>query len=717
MKENKFSAIFLGTMALITLWVISTFVILATSQKKYGRDLIQYSENAHKTEKKIEAWRGKILDRNGNELAATRRSYDMSIQLKMYKADVKEHRNWILPNEINKIADVVSKVTKYDRDDLVKKLKNKNVYQVEIGKDGKNLSTDQKNEIEKLKNPGIHFTETTSRYYSDPYLGSMLLGYTSKDKENNIKGMNGIEKFEDKNLSGKEGKEIYITDKNGYKLPHTSTQIEKGVNPKDIKLTIDQHIQSVIEKEIKKGQEDNKAEWVTGVVTDAQSGEVLGAAASPGFNMETLEDIKLFNSPLANEQFEPGSVMKVFTWANAMDKNRYNPNQEYKSGEVKIGPHTIRDHTAGGWGMTTFDEAFYRSSNTGAIYITRGSGNSNEDGYNNMLSFFKKLGFGTKTGIEISDEQPGYLPKFTTESEVATATFGQNMMATPFQLLRGLSAISSNDHNVYNPRVVKEIIDSKTNKVQYKYNKSKNILIKNAVNDKTAKKMLELLRGNVSGSDKFKTGTNFKIDGYEVGVKTGSAQIADEISKYSTSDNLMLLSGLSVAPVDNPKINVYIAMKRPKSGGWNVPSIYKPIVQDVLSYLGTVKKSSNGLNEDVKEVKEINLPSLVNMTRDEAEEFLKQYGFKHLILGNGKTVKEQFPNNNDKIMTNETIILKTDDKILMPDMKGMSQRDVSNICSLLNIKVKFKGSGYVQEQSIKPNQEVKKNQRLDIELK
>lgn len=718
-KSTKFTIknVLLSLFALLGLWILVIFAQTAITQTRYNKNLITYAQQTHQVEKQIEAWRGKFYDRNGNELVSTRRSYDVTFQIKKYASDNESHRNWIEKSEVKDLAPKIAKILNYDAELLASKLNDHKSFQIEIGRKGKNLDVTTKNKLDALKSPGIHFTETTSRFYQDPLLGSMLFGYTNKDDDNKINGANGIEKYFNKELSGKDGVETYLVDKDGYKLPHSQTKTQKGENPKNVYLTIDQHIQSILEKEISSGQVRNNADWVLGVITDAKNNKVLGASASPGFNLETLNEIKLFNSPIANDAYEPGSVMKVFTWANAINKNKYNGEDKYLSGSIQVDNFQIKDHVAGGWGMTSYDEGFYRSSNVAAIKLTQQAGNNKKEGYEGYLNFLKKLGFGNKTGIEIADEQAGHIPDYTTDSEIATTTFGQNILVTPMQIMKALSVISSDDNGLYEPRIVEKINDAKTNQEVYKYDVNKIHVAKNVINAKTAQKVRDLMAKTVSSSDYNRTGTNFKLDDYNVGVKTGSAQIADEISKYSTADNLMLLSGLSIAPIDDPKINVYIAMKRPKSGQWDIPTMYRPIVKDVLAYLGTSQNNKKALNEDIKKVEDVHLPSLVNMTTEHAKEFLKSYGFKYIILGNGNHIFSQLPNDNDLVYTNQTVILNTSTKKILPDFTNLSEREVRNIAKLLNIKIKINGSGYVNYQSKPEKYELKKDEILELNLK
>lgn len=719
-KKNKnilnLKNVVLLIFVLLTGAIMFVFAQTAIVQTRYNKNLINYSNKTHQEEKNIEAWRGKILDRNGHELVSTRRSYDVVFQVKKYPSDNDVQVNWIKDEEKNDIATKVGKILNYDVNELKAKFNDKNVFQVEIGKKGKNLNLETKEKLDKLNNKGIHFTPTTTRFYQDPFLGSMLFGYTTKNDNNKVVGANGIEKYFDEQLSGKDGKETSLVDKDGSKLPHSKTHVEQPKTPNDIYLTIDQHIQSILEKEIDSGQKRNNANWVMGIITDAKTNKILGASASPGFNLDDLSGLKLFNSPIANDAYEPGSVMKVFTWANAIDKNRYNPNEKYNSGSIIVDNNVIKDHVEGGWGVTTYDQGFYRSSNVAAIKITQGSDTTKAKGYSGYLNFLKNLGFGSKTGVEIASEEQGNIPTYTSDTDVATTTFGQNILVTPMQIMKAMSVISSDDNGLYEPRIVEEIKDSKTQKSLYKYDINKIHIKSHVIKKQTADKMLDLLKNNVSGSDANKTGTNFKINNYDVGVKTGSAQIADDISKYSTSDNLMLLSGLSVAPVKNPKINVYIAMKRPRSGQWDIPTIYRPIVKDVLEYLGT-KTNDDVINKDIKKVQIVHLPSLINMKVSEAKKYLDSYGFKTLILGNGENVLDQLPNDNENVYTNQTIILNTSEKKILPDFSKLSLREVKNIAKILDLNIEIKGDGYVYYQSFKPKYELKDNEKLIIKLK
>ena len=563
-------------------------------------------------------------------------------------------------------------------DRIYELLNQKGLYQVELGPGGKGLSQIQKEQIEKLKLPGIDFISTNKRYYPNLDFASYTLGYVTTNENGEMVGEMGIEQYYNDKLTGTNGSLEYQTDANGYKLIDSSgspeIRIDK-IDGMDIYLTIDSNVQMIVERALNSYFESSKAASGGIIVADAKTGKVLGSASRPSFD-PNIKDIKNYMDPLVSTAFEPGSTMKTYTYMCALEKGTYKGDDTYMSGTMKIGEYTIKDWNNYGWGEVSYDYGYLKSSNIGIAnlvqkYITR----------DDLLAYFKKLGFGSKTGIELPSEVTGKI-SFKYDIEVATAGFGQGITTTPIQHIKALTSISNNGY-LLNPTIVEKIVDSNTGKTIYRNKTKKGTKVASI---ETVNKMKDLMYNVVNGEG---TGTSYHLDGYDIIGKTGTAEYVNAgNSSYTKGSYIKSFEGMY--PKDNPKYIFYIYLD--KASVNTMPDMIKSIVQDVETYYNITKINSNSVSS-------YTMPNFLNNNVDNVKNTLSLAGVKYEVIGDGTKVINQYPLSGT-IVNGRVFIITNSNNIGIPNMVGYSRKDAINLAKILNIEYNLEGNGYVNNYSV-----------------
>ena len=355
----------LGATILFIIFGLLFFVLLfrfvyiqATGEVK-GQHLAAKAAQQYSDSRTIEAKRGTIYDRNGEVIAEDRSSYSLiAILDKKMTLDPNEPNHVV---DIDKTASELSKHIDIKESDIRKILKNgkkEEKFQVEFGAAGRDITYETKNKIEKLKLPGITFTRELKRFYPNGIFASHVIGFTETEQTEENKtitvGKLGLEKSLNDVLTGTNGSFKFESDLWGYLLPNGKEQIKAAEDGKDVYLTIDRKIQILLEDAMNKVVEEYNPKKIIAIVADPKTGEVLAMGQRPTFDPETRAGIEnSWYNEAVETSFEPGSTMKIFTLAAAVQEGVFNPNEWFQSGTYVIDPKSkpIRDHNGGrGWG-------------------------------------------------------------------------------------------------------------------------------------------------------------------------------------------------------------------------------------------------------------------------------------------------------------------------------------------------------------------------------
>lgn len=513
----------------------------------------------------------------------------------------------------------------------------------------------------------------------------------------------GIEKEYDTILKGEDGFVTYQKDLKGYKIPDTNEIRNDAVQGKDIYLTIDSNIQFFIEQAINNSHKTYNWEWFTITIMDAKTGAILGTATSPSFD-PNKRNITRYLDVFCQTPYEPGSTMKTFTYMAAMENGVYNGDETYKSGVYVTKDGTqIGDWDRNGWGVISFDKGYALSSNVGVINII--------DRHMDSLmlrQYFKKLGFGKKTGIELSGERSGKLG-FKYETEIFNAGFGQGITTTPVQNVKALSPLT-NDGMLIEPYLVSKIVDSETGLVTLENNRTE---IERVASTQTVNKMIQLMDDTVNGYGN--TGSGYRIAGGELIGKTGTAQIASENGGgYLQGKEDIISSFAGIYPKSNPQVIIYASVAKPTGGSQKAISIpIKEIVNNISKYYGNKDTYDN----PVVTVSKYTVPSFINKKVDYAKTTLDSKGISYQVIGEGSKVIKQTPKANSDITSFDKVYLITNDaNIKIPNVVGLSSKVAGDLLSNLGVSVKYEGVGYVVGQSIPEGSDISNGLEITLNL-
>ena len=654
-----------------------------------GVSISKFIENRNTVEEVIVPERGTIYDVKGNILAQDVSSYTLIAYLDDGRTTNKDKPKHVVDKE--KTAKELAKYIDTDEEKILKIL-NKKAYQVEFGLGGKNLSQMQMEEIRDLNLPGIDFIKSTKRYYPNGDFASYLVGYT-KDKEMDdgktyMVGELGIEGRYNEELTGKSGYITYEKDGRGNRIANSNEYREEAIDGDDIYLTIDSNIQLFIENAVKSAQEKSNAEWIVMGIMDAKTGAILGYSSTPSYD-PNIRNLTNYMDPMVSYTYEPGSTMKTFSYMCAIDSGKYNGSDTFMSGSKtyvstkdKEDTVTIKDWNDGkGWGRISYDFGFAMSSNIGVANMMENVITKKE-----LKACYDNYGFGKKTGIVLNNELSGEID-FTYDIEAATAGYGQGIMVTPIQMLQGLTIISNNG-KMLKPYIVSKIVDT-NGKVILKGKKEEGDKV---VGDATIKKIKELLRSVIADDITKGTGYIYKMDGYDLIGKTGTASIFEK-GKYLTGGGNYIYSFAGLYPGDDPEIIIYMAVKKPKDS----TNYVAPAVKDVL--VSTSKYLS--ITEGSKKIKHIKIEDYSNKDVDEIKKELKNININTVILGNGNKIINQYPKKGIEVYENGLVVLLTNNcNKQMIDFSGMSYKEVKEILDLMGVEYELNGYGYAYSQNI-----------------
>ena len=700
-KNNiKYSKLFiLGSLLLFCL-MIGRVIQLGLSDNIDGINIQKLASSRTTRTDVIEAKRGSIYSSDNDILAQNVASYKLIAYLDKKRTTNKKKPQHVVDKEETALA--LAPILGMEKDEVLGYLNKENVYQTEFGTKGKGLNEITKKQIEDLNLPGLGFIESFKRYYPKGDFASYTIGYTKNNDDSTINGEMGIEKQYNEILKGEAGYTTYQKDLKGYRIANTPVITKDAVQGKDIYLTINSSIQFFIDQAINNSDRDYDWEWFTITVMDAKTGAILGTATSPSFD-PNKRDIQNYLDVFAQSPYEPGSTMKTFTYMAAMENNVYNGEETYKSGVYVTSDGTeIGDWNRSGWGYITFDKGYAMSSNVGVINII------NRHMSSVMLrQYFRRLGFGRKTGIELPNESKGKLD-FKYETEIYNAGFGQGITTTPIQNVKALTPLT-NDGMLLKPYLVSKIVDSETGEVILENKREE---IERVASTNTVQKMISLMDDCVNGIGN--TGSGYRIDGGELIGKTGTAQIANEYGGGYLSGQEDIISSFSgIYPKNDPQVIIYASVKRPSGGSQKpVSNAVKEIVSNISKYYGNEDTVDNSL--DIKSYK---LDNYVNKKLDSVKVNLDSKGIHYVVLGNGDKVIKQSPNRNDIITNTDTVFLITNDNnIGIPNFFGTSSKVAKDVLEKLGVKVNLEGVGYVMEQSVSPDTPITPGMEITLKL-
>ena len=693
-KVNRFTLLIVVFLFAI---IIAKLIYVAVSPTVDGIDLNTFALSRTTATKTISAKRGTIYDINAEVLAQDVRSYTVIAYLAESRTTTPDKPQHVVDKEMTaeKLAPLINMTEK----EILNILNREGYYQVELRPGGVNITELVKQQIDALELPGIDFIKGSKRDYPNGDFASHIIGYARKLDDEEINGELGIEAKYNTELKGTDGKITYQKDAYGYKIANTPEYEEPSEDGYDIYLTIDSNIQLYLENAIDE-LEKIGMEWATITVADANTGAIVASASSPSFN-PNIVNITNYNNPLTSYAYEPGSTMKIYSFMAAIEEGLYDGSASYSSGSIKVDQYTINDWNKKGWGTISYDTGFTYSSNVAAVNLAQ------KMGKDKLLEYYKKFGFGEKTGIELSNEYSGKV-SFTYNSEIASASFGQGITTTPIQNIQALTVLT-NGGIVLKPYIISKIVNPNTGEIVYEGRRTE---LGRAVSESTVEKMIDLLDQTVNSEDSAVTGHKYQTDAVRLIGKTGTAQYTLSNGKYSsgTYNNIRSFAGLF--PKEDPKYVIYLSIKKFSAPANQMGDIVKEVVESVAKYKNLNSKESS---KDESKIIEIN--NYLNSSVEETKKKLENSGLNVIVIGNGDKVIKQYPKKGITVLNGSKVFLVTNgETIIMPNMKNWTSSEAITFANLIQLSYNIDGYGYVIKTSINEGEEIDFSKTLEISL-
>lgn len=691
-----------------------------------------WEEQAKKTwstSQNLQQERGMVLDRDGKVLAADATAYTVALLPKRIAEIESKHPEWKITDKIvAKLHEVLgtsestlrSMAASKKDDGTLRDQREVRPNGWKVDKAIKDELSDFREELRKetgTTNVGFIFLEDTKRYYPNGSLVSHIIGYESKEGE----AILGLEKEMNDLLKGESGYIKYQKDGARTQLPNGEVEYKQPIDGSDVTLTIDTDIQFYMYEALRQAYEEYHPISITAIAADPKTMEILGMVNMPDFNpneyWEYSQNQAAFRNNAVQSLYEPGSTFKIVTLAAAVEEGLFNPNEMYMSGSIKYTEkdRPIRDHNWIGWGEISMLDGLKHSSNVAFVKL-----GFLKLGKKKLVDYINAFGFGQKTGIELPNEVSRSF-SLDWPSEVATAAFGQGkVLVTPIQQVAAVAAVA-NGGKLLQPHIVKSITDPVTGDKLVTEPK----VIRQVISEQTSRKVGEYLEQVVSDQE-IGTGRKAYIPGYKIAGKTGTAQkVSSGVEKDPNGTDYAkdryVVSFIGYAPVEDPKIVLYVIMDEPQAenagGGALVAPIFKEIMQKSLEHLGVkpnlpksetdaevgmmgisaTNKSVSGANTEAEVTSTV--PDVVGMTVSQAQAALKAKKFPVGVLGKGTKVLKQLPKAGSVMPPSQRIYLLTDEQQgNVPDLTGLSLRDAVEMCTLLQVPFNVEGEGYVESQ-------------------
>ncbi|MBE3579488.1 MAG: stage V sporulation protein D [Caldanaerobacter subterraneus] len=630
--------------------------------------------------------RGYIFDRNGKVLAE----------------NVSVSKISVIPKEIpdskrQVMAETLASILGLERQKVLERISNKNLQEVLIAKQ---VDEEKSKAILRLNIDGVIVSEDMKRFYPEGTLACHVLGFTGIDNQ----GLDGVELVFDNFLRGIPGKSTTPMDAIGRKIDTGEEEYFEPLPGYNVVLTIDETIQHFTEKALNQAMVHSKpSKGAVAIVMDPKTGEILALANRPNFDpnnpFEGPEEewYRRWRNKAISDSYEPGSVFKTITASAALEEKVVSLHEQFYC----PGYTTVAGHRINCWathGSEDFVKGVQNSCNV--VFVTVGQ----RLGVEKLYKYIRDFGFGKTTGILLPGEAPGLvLPEERVGPvELATNSFGQGIAVTPLQMITAVAAIA-NGGKLMQPQIVKAIVDSKGKVVK----EFKPKIVRRVISEETSATMREILKSVVAEG----TGKAGYIEGFDVAGKTGTTE------KYMPGKYVASFVGF--APADDPKVIVLVVIDEPNNpethfGSQLAAPVVKSILDDTLKYLEVKPKG-------IKKPETVMVPDVRNMKLYEAERIILENKLDFILQGNGDTVFDQVPKPGALVNENTKIILYLNgvstEEVVVPDLKGKSAKEATEILNSLGLRIKIKGTGFAVDQSPKEGTLVKKGEVVEVEFR
>ncbi len=590
-KMKKKSGIaFLIAIVMVIILIIRVIVINAANGEKYSQIVLNHQAY---TSERITAKRGEILDRNGMVLAYSKKVYNLLIDPERILSDDARYKT--------PLKETLMECFNYSPSDLEAAV-NENTSS-RYKKILSDLTEDQVASFNKIREKNLNIASAAwlEDYYIRTYpfnnLASDVIGFSSNANGGEI----GLERQYNNVLTGVDGLNYTYVEEN----LETNKTIKSAQDGKSVVTTIDYGVQNIIEKYIKEYNEKKPSANTAVIVADPHTGEILGMASYPNFNLNNPRDLSvkykpediakmndkektdalysIWNNFCVSQTYEPGSTFKAVTVAGALEENKTRDGERFFcAGSTHIANYVIKcwRSAVGGHGNLDLEEALGDSCNVVLMELAKRLGPQD------LIKYQMLFGFGSRTGIDLPGEERGIVqdPDSMSDVDVATNSFGQSVNVNMVQMIGAYCSIINGGY-YYQPHMVKEIRNSNGETI-----KTVNpTVLRQTITKETSNTLKKFFK---AGVDKYAVQYS-KVDGYSIGGKTATAE------KLPRTDKKWLISVMSFAPVDNPKFLLYVLIDEPdgttggEGDGTDSQTLTKSILTELLPYLGVQKDGTS----------------------------------------------------------------------------------------------------------------------------
>jgi cell division protein FtsI (penicillin-binding protein 3) len=439
------------------------------------------------------------------------------------------------------------------------------------------LDPETAEQVKALKRPGVTVTTDIKRFYPEESFAAQVLGVVG----DNHQGLSGVELMADRWLSARSVPFLFKQWAFG-KVKNAALTGRSDLAPHSVVLTLDRALQTIAEQELADQMQRSKPKSGTVIIQDPQTGEILAMATAPAFNpnlwgspLEPAEyGPEALKNPAVEHVFEPGSTFKIVTAAAALEERRVSLGDSFfcEDGSWDIPGRTIHDHEKEGW--LTFAQVISHSSNIGTAKVAR------RVGRDPLYRYARAFGFGMPSGCGLPGDGVGILrpTREWRQSSLETISFGQEVGATPLQMVNAYSAIASGGW-LLEPRLYKGVVDENGQYREF----AASAPIRRVVSPKTAAVLKMILKSVVDEG----TGKAAQVVGLSVAGKTGTAQKIDPRT-HQYSDAHYLASFCGFAPVDRPRLVIGVFLDEPQNGYWGgseAAPLFARILKHAAPYL------------------------------------------------------------------------------------------------------------------------------------
>ena len=659
----------------LVLWMLAIGARLAQLQIAQHDDLAARAKNQQLGAIETSPTRGQVLDRQGRELAR-------SVDTESFFADPREVRN------VDETVRRISSITGQRREELASRLqdatdsKKKFIWLI------RRLDLSTAARLDAMNLDGIYSRKEAKRFYPNDMLAAHVLGFVGTDEI----GLSGVEQYYNEKIRGEGGK-LYL-ERDGSRERRAFDSYEVQPHPgQTVVLTVDQTIQYRTEQALFAAVERAHAKSGTAIVMDPQTGEVLALANAPAFDpnqpAQDGSDDRA-NGALQNI-YEPGSTFKIVAYSAAIEKNLVTPAEKIdcQMGQITVAGRLIHDGHP--YGVLTVADALAKSSNVAAIKLGLLVGNEG------MYDFAKRLGFGSRTGIDLPGESPGILRSLNRwqSSSIGSIAMGQEVGVTALQMATAYAALA-NGGALVKPHVVRELRSP-----------DGNILFQTKIESRPALKTstASSLRGMLEGVTLRGTAKKAQVEGYSAAGKTGTAQKIDP-KTHTYSSTKFIGSFVGFAPVNNPTVVIIVVIDEPQGayhGGDVAAPVFREIAEQILPELNVTPDIELKPGSEV--IAQAYEPSPRTLQEQQRENELREATLPKVTTRNFNGASRQV-----------VFTAATNHAAIMPDLRGQSVRDVARVCAQLGLKVEARGEGRAVRQSPAAGEEVDSGATVRVEF-